>query len=334
MVSPTTFGFNTETALDNAFMKQVGSGAETATASKAASEHACAVSALEAADVHVVVLPGAGNPDEAFPNNWLGFLPPRSAGVGGDAMLFPMAAPSRQAEVREDLLAALRQPPLSAPHVHDLREHDLARAGAVLEGTGALVLDRVASIAYCALSARADAPLAAAWAAAHGFTLHTFTAHCANDNGQDVPVYHTNVVLSVGAHAAVLAAECVRDATQRQALLASLTSSGKHVLCITEEQVSSFAGNVLQVRSRCGGGVWVMSSAARESLAAGGQLGELLAPPGAPAASALVHSPLPCIEAVGGGSMRCLLAEAWPCALGVATGATAKTPWPAGEASQ
>jgi len=314
MVQPTAFGFNEETAADNAFMVKDESAAMSA-ADDAAAEHSAAAVALTAAGVQAVLLPGAGNADEAFPNNWLGFMPPSHGDSGCTAVLFPMATPSRQAEVRPELLRALALAPILATDTLDLRQHELARAGAVLEGTGALVLDRIARVAYCALSQRAHAKLAQAWAQHFKYTLHTFQAYSRGANGQDVPVYHTNVVLSMGAHAAVVAAECVREEVQREALLDALRAAGKHIVCITEQQVAQFAGNVLQLRPAGGGApVWAMSSSAHAALQASGQLDELCCPPGLPAAAAsdIVHVPLPTIERLGGGSMRCLLAEAWP----------------------
>lgn len=314
MVQPTAFGFNEETALDNAFMIRDTVSASL-TAKRAATEHSNAAAALESAGVQTILLPGAGLADEAFPNNWLGFMPSETDSPGYTAVIFPMAAPSRQAEVRPELLDSIAKSPLHAKNKLDMRQHELARTGAVLEGTGALVLDRVARVAYCALSQRADAALAQAWADAFHYTLHTFTAHTCGADGKDVPVYHTNVVLSVGAHAAVLAAECIRDQEQRAALVHALQEAGKHVVCISEQQVAHFAGNVLQLRVGDGGSsVWAMSSSAHAALEAAGQLSELLCPPGMPvaAASTAVHVPLSTIETLGGGSMRCLLAEAWP----------------------
>ncbi len=327
MIAPTAFGYNEETATDNSFMTK-GLYAPGSAASLAAKEHASAAAELAGAGVQTIVLQGAGHPDEAFPNNWLGFMPSSSSPGGCSAVLFPMAVPSRQAEVRDELLQQLQAAPMQVKHIHDLRQHSLAQAGAILEGTGALVLDRRGRVAYCALSKRADGALAQAWAAHYQYKLHTFTAHCRDAQGKDVPVYHTNVVLSVGAHAAVLAAECVRDERQRKQLLSALRDSGRHVVCISEEQVACFAGNVLQLRPPAGGPpVWAMSSAAHSALSQTGQLQELCCPPGLPAsaASIAIHAALPTIEALGGGSMRCLLAEAWPApADGSGTQATAQ----------
>lgn len=299
MVHPSAFAYNVETAQDNAFMQQ---GSEQV-AERAAKEHAGVVSALRRAGVQVHLAEGRGLPDECFPNNWVSFHQ-------GTAHLFPMATPSRRGEVDTDLLfesGAL--PKHGAWRVQDWRRHMLAEQGAALEGTGALVLDRVNRVAYLCKSARGDEALAAAWCQSHSppYTLHAFQGALPGPDGTPVPVYHTNVLMAVGAHTAVVCPQAVVSDSERTALLRELKRGGREVVVISPSQVNSFAGNMLQLRATGGSSsVWAMSASAHAALTPQ-QLAQLTAH-----GEGVVPCAIPTIEQVAGGSVRCLLAEVFP----------------------
>jgi hypothetical protein len=115
-------------------------------------------------------------------------------------------------------------------------------------------------------------------------------------------VYHTNVLLWIGANIAGLGVEWVA-AAQRAALLERLHASGKAVLPLDDAQLHAFAGNMLEVNGARSARHLVMSANAAASLHTE-QRAQLRAAGCTPLVSAV-----PTIERLGGGSVRCMLAE-------------------------
>lgn len=291
MIRPLHFGFNPETAASNTFQVRPGEPPQELRA-QALAESAALHSLLSRHGVQVTVfddLPSPQTPDALFPNNWF------STHSDGTLVLYPMAAVNRRAERRPEFITALRRE-LGVRRVLDLTGWE-AR-GKFLEGTGSLVLDRVHRVAYAAESARTDPAVVAAFAEALDYRPVLFAT--ASQKGQ--PVYHTNVVMSLGTNAAVVCLDAIASDSQRDVVVAALRASGRRLVAITCEQMNHFAGNLLELRSQDRQPLWVMSTQAftalrpdqRQQLAAG---------------AALVHTPLPTIESVGGGSARCLLGE-------------------------
>jgi hypothetical protein len=182
----------------------------------------------------------------------------------------------------------------------DLTHHE--KEGRFLEGTGSLVLDHVARVAYACRSPRTDETVARAWAAELDYSLELFDA----TDVAGAPIYHTNVVMSVGTRTAVVALDNVA-AADRERVAGRLGSSGRDVVAITAAEMAAFAGNVLEV------GSWdehlgdfrilVMSRTARRALAPG-KFARLSA-----GVDAVLAPPVDVIERHGGGSVRCMLAE-------------------------
>jgi hypothetical protein len=178
----------------------------------------------------------------------------------------------------------------------DLTHHELA--GRFLEGTGSVVFDHVARVAYACLSPRGDAAVLDELCGELGYAPVSF--HAAGPDG--VPVYHTNVMLAIGHRCAVICAEAVA-AEERDALLERLRDGGRHVETITVAQMARFAGNLLELRDAAGAGVLAVSQRGWDSL--GPDARARLAA----AVSRVVAVPVPAIEDAGGGSVRCMLAE-------------------------
>ena len=202
MVRPRAFGFAADAAATNGFQRsggRAGEGGEYADeqariAARARREADGVAEALIAAGVRVVMVEDREAPacaDAVFPNNWLGLHP------GGRAILYPMAVPSRRLERRRDVLERVRE-------VHQTREvvdlSYLEGQGYFVEGTGSLVLDHARRRAYACLSPRTTAPGVRAACEALGYEPIFFRARL-----DGVPVYHTNVMLSVGPGVAVVA---------------------------------------------------------------------------------------------------------------------------------
>ena len=290
LVRPHHFRPNPQTAADNAFQHLLDAPAAE-TARRAAAEVDGLAEVLEAAGVGVTVVDdeGTATPDSVFPNNWL------STHADGTLALYPMYAPNRRAERRPDLIERLRER-FAVHRVVDYSGAELE--GRFLEGTGAMVLDHVDRIAYACRSRRLDPDLFEAVCADLGYE----PLLCAASDADGVPVYHTNVLMSVGTEIALVGSEMIRDAEQRARVLESLRRSGRKILELSEAQVHGFAGNCLEVLGGLSGEerFLVMSTQAAAQLT--------------PAkrrrierSCRILTAPVPTIEAAGG-SVRCMIA--------------------------
>ncbi|MEM7203392.1 MAG: arginine deiminase-related protein [Planctomycetota bacterium] len=295
MVRPSRFAHNAETAATNAFQRPDARDPDTARRD-ALAEFERLVGVVRAAAVRVAVVDGAPDaPDAVFPNNWVSFH------RDGTTVLYPMLAPSRRREVRPDLVAQLQADGfVEVRRTLDLRHHEAADG--FLEGTGSLVLDRRDRVAYACRSARTSPRVLAEWAAELGYRTHVFTAV----DRTGAAIYHTNVMMGIGSGFVVVCAEAVSEPRDRSRLLAALRATGRAVVEISLDQMHCFAGNLIELRAADGAPVIVMSAAAWRSFDAA-QRGQLEACGGS-----IVAPDLATIEALGGGSARCMIAEiAW-----------------------
>lgn len=284
MVRPAAFGFNPETEASNAFQQKPEPGATAEQIqSHALSEFEGVVEMLEAEGVRVHVFDDTlepVTPDAVFPNNWVSFHPE-------GAVLYPMASPIRRKERRMDILEALGKPVL-----HDFSSYELQDE--FLEGTGSLVIDRKGGFVFICVSPRTDRMLAFRWSQAMGLKLIDFETQ--GPDGR--PVYHSNVVGYVGDGFAVACAEVVVE----QAILRLFTTMEDVTFVeITAQQMASFCGNIIQLEGKHGR-IIAMSSTAYQAFteaqrATLEQFGKL------------VHAPIPTIERIGGGSVRCMITE-------------------------
>jgi hypothetical protein len=86
-------------------------------------------------------------------------------------------------------------------------------------------------------------------------------------------------------------------------VLSSLAAAERHVEIIDGLQMAGFAGNVLELRAADSGRMLAMSAAAHAAFgpAAIARLASTV--------NRMVVAPIPTIETLGGGSVRCMLAE-------------------------
>jgi hypothetical protein len=289
MIRPAHFGSNAETASSNFF--QHSSAGLGDVALRAQREFDTLALALEEAGVRVHRFEGqrdAELPDEVFPNNWL------SLHADGTAVLYPLLAPNRRRERRNDVLTALERHGYRIDRVVDLSA--LETRGEYLEGTGSLVLDRAQHVAYACLSPRTHFMALAEFGRALDYEVVAF--HAVDGAGR--PIYHTNVLLSVGARFAALCTGAIRDRDERRLVCSRLEQSGHELIELGTDELESFAGNLLELTGH--GNVIALSAAALAALAA-------------PTRRALerhgrlVAANVATIERVGGGSVRCMLAE-------------------------
>ena len=257
MVRPAHFGPNTQTAKSNTFQQPTDRPAE-ALQTAALVEFDRLVQALRTAGVRVIVFDDTDEPvkpDAVFPNNWV------STHANGDVFLFPLEAPDRRIERRMDIINALTaEHGFAAGRVVDLSDHE--DEGRFLEGTGSMVLDRIHQTAYAAISTRTDPKLLQTFTSEAGYKICSFAT--LDDVGR--PVYHTNVMMALGCRFAVVCSGAIANSQQRAAVLQRLAGTGRQIIDITMEQMSSFAGNVLEVRGDDGQSLIVLSQTAYAAL--------------------------------------------------------------------
>jgi len=319
MVRPACFGYNPETAATNRLQKEPvradSAGAHGAASPAGSADSLCAhsaatsqaqaliefdgfVRALRSEGISVAVAednPNPPRPDAVFPNNWVSFH------EDGTLVLYPMQAESRRRERRPEVIdAVVRQLGFKVSRTVDLTHHE--SQGRFLEGTGSLVLDHRNRVAYACLSPRTHPDVVREWGRELGYHTVQFEA---NDRG-GTPYYHTNVMMCVGSRMAVLGT-CAMSTDDRARVIEKLEVTGHEVVEIGYDDIEQFAGNLLELAS------WdealgdcrllVMSDTARRGLRP-----ETYARLSA-GTDCVLAVPIPTIERLGGGSVRCMMAE-------------------------
>lgn len=288
MVKPVRFGYNPQTAGNNAFSRP---GRENSAQENALREFTSYVALLRANKIDVVIGEDTSTPhtpDSIFPNNWF------STHEDGTMVLYPMSTLNRRHERKEELLEVIRKN-FEVRRLIDLTwwEND----NLYLEGTGSMVLDRENKIVYAAKSQRTSEKVLEDFCKQMCYTPVYFEAY----DRQGVAIYHTNVMMSVGTAYAIVCMESIRP-EDRDRVRTSIMDSGKKILDISFGQLGHFAGNMLELHNTEGRPILVMSASARKSLTTE-QNRELSAH------YKLLSPQLDYIETHGGGSARCMLAE-------------------------
>lgn len=320
MIRPVRFSYNSQTAVNNAF--QESGIPEELSQRQALKEFDAYVEMLRNEGIEVMVVEDTATPhtpDSIFPNNWLslhsaeeladaGSTLPGSAHPGSAApcsrvaVLYPMFAENRRTERRQDIIEALTgavAPSCPSAALLDLTSYE--KRNLFLEGTGSLILDRNEHLAYACQSPRTCEEVLEEWSSKMGYDYFLFHAEDMNGN----PIYHTNVMMSVGEQLAVVCLDAITDIEERMSLIELLEESDKEIVEISLEQMNEFAGNMLQLHTVKEGElkyIMVMSARAKDSLdqdqiEAIEKYCKIVAPD------------LEFIERNGGGSARCMLAE-------------------------
>ncbi len=296
MIRPVAFRMNEQTAVNNYYQQVLDNLAPDEVQAKALEEFDNYVIKLKNIGVQVTVIedtPEPSTPDSIFPNNWVSFHADATVG------LYPMFAKNRRLERRKDILDQLAASGFTISNTIDLTHFE--KEGKYLEGTGSLILDRQNRLAYAALSERTHPEVLDVFCAKFNYKAVVFTAN-QTVSGKRVPIYHTNVMMCIADKFAIICAESIDDTHERSMTLDSLKNSGKEVIEISEEQVNRFAGNMLQVLGTNQQPYLIMSTSAYQSLTPAQEQAIVKYCP-------IVHSSLDTIEALGGGSARCMMAE-------------------------
>jgi hypothetical protein len=296
MVRPASFGYNPETALTNKFQQQPQDAGEAAAAARG--EFDGLAGALMGEGVSVCVVEDTidpPKPDAVFPNNWVSFH------EDGTVVLYPMQPESRRHERRGEVVDEVADRlGFKVSRLLNLTSHE--KHGRYLEGTGSLVLDHITRTAYACISSRTHAAVVQEWARELGYEPVIFNAF----DRAGVPLYHTNVVMCIGDRVAIVGTEAI-VAADRGPIVERLRATGREVVELGHAEIERFGGNMLEL------GTWdealgdyrvlVMSETARHALSP-----EAFARLSA-CTDEVLAVPVPTIERLGGGSVRCMLAE-------------------------
>ena len=291
MVRPAAFGFNAETAANNYFQSNLDISKEELQ-QRALTEFDTMVQTLRSHNINVVVINDTkepAKPDAIFPNNWLSTSP------NGTVAIFPMYAPNRRIEKRNEILQQITKE-FVVNDLQDWSEYEVE--GRFLEGTGSMVIDYDNKMIYACVSERTSLSVLEKYAGANEFQAIVFLA--TDKNG--MPVYHTNVAMALGEGFCVLCEEAIEEEWELIAVRQLLESTNHSIIAITREQMHCFAGNMLQVKNNNDERFLIMSQTAYDSLRK--EQKQMLE-----AYSTLLPIAVPTIEEVEGGSVRCMIAE-------------------------
>ncbi|MDO5502635.1 MAG: arginine deiminase-related protein [Actinomycetia bacterium] len=287
MIRPHQFSPNPATVVDNAF-QSMPSGTPGEIARRAYDEVSAMADQLREAGVTVHLYEDATHtaPDSVFPNNWF------STHNSGQVAVFPMHSLSRRSERRVDIIDALKAA-YHVPVVYDYSglEHD----GLFLEGTGSMVLDHLARVAYVCRSNRVSEPALQRFCT--DFSYHAFIFDAFDPSG--TRIYHTNVLMAVATEYALIGLGAITDQRQRRRVRGHLEATGRRVVELGMEQLTDFAGNAIEVQGS-DGRILVMSRRAVETLTS--EQRDVIE-----ASSTILPVDIGTIEHAGG-SARCMLA--------------------------
>lgn len=295
MIQPVSFRYNEQTAVNNYYQQAMEGLTHDKAQEKALDEFNTFVGILRSNGVDVVVIPDTKDPDtpdSIFPNNWVSFHKDGTVG------LYPMCAENRRDERREDILESLVDD--YGFHIEEIKDFtEFEEHDKFLEGTGSMILDRENKLCYAAISIRTDEQAVIQFCDEFGYEPICFTAN-QDVNGERLAIYHTNVMMCVADNYVVICLDTIDDLGERQKVIDSLTKTKKEIIEISEAQKQLFAGNMLQVMGDQP--YLVMSKSAHESLTES-QITTIKKH------NPIISSSLDIIEACGGGSARCMMAE-------------------------
>lgn len=293
MIEPIAFGYNAQTAENNYFqVEQKDAGIQ----EKALEEFNHFVEKLRNKGVNVITVKDSlepHTPDSIFPNNWVSFH------NDGKVVLYPMFAPNRRVERRNDILEIVKSQGFNIKEIDDRSQSE--KQEKFLEGTGSMIFDHDNKIAYGSVSLRLDEKLFRDFCHQYGFTPVVFHSY-QNVGAERLPIYHTNVMMCVADQFVVICLDCIDDELERAKVIEAIKNSNKEIIEISEAQMQQFAGNMLQVNNKEGKKFLVMSETAFNSLTEE-QIKNI------EKYCEIIYSDLQTIETNGGGSARCMLAE-------------------------
>jgi hypothetical protein len=293
MIRPANFGYNPETAVNNAFQSTESVSDAQALVEIAKGEFDAMVTLLRSKGVNVTVIEDTLSPikpDAVFPNNWVSFHD------NGFVITYPMFAKNRRIERRDDILDTVGQKfTINKRYSFEFYEDE---DNIFLEGTGSMIFDRPNKIVYACLSQRTDPTLIDKFNVLMGTTSVVF----GSVDRHGAPIYHTNVMMALGQDFVVICMDSIPNEESKEKLRKSFESTNKHIVEISFSQMEAFGGNMLEVLGEQGKRYLVMSQSSYDVLTAD-QIKTL------EQFTTLLPVSIPNIEKFGGGSVRCMMAE-------------------------
>lgn len=293
MVRPIAFTYNEETGADNLYQKNDNQDRKILE-EKAEKEFDTLVEKLRSESIEVLVIQDSltpHTPDSIFPNNWF------STHEDNKVVLYPMYAENRRLERTDKIFEFVKEK--NQTEKIDFTKYE--NEGKFLEGTGSMCLDRKNKIAYANISKRTDKELFEKFCEKLGYKGISFSGSQIV-NGIKAPIYHTNVMLTIGEEYAIVYLSAIEDEKEREIVKNSLVNSGKKIIEISGEQTKNFLGNAIELRKKDGSKILVMSKTAYDSL--DDEQKNIIEE-----SAKIVYSDIPTIENYGGGSVRCMIAE-------------------------
>tara|TARA_B100000287_G_scaffold16407_1_gene16513 strand:+ start:3703 stop:4638 length:936 start_codon:yes stop_codon:yes gene_type:complete len=296
MIRPKHFNFNKETAENNHFQIEEKQIPEIEIKNRAIREFDNFSNLLLSKGINVQIFDDRDNiitTDSVFPNNWISFH------ENGDVYLYPMYSRNRRKERRLDIIQELNRMGYYISNTIDLSGHE--KENKFLEGTGSMVLDRENNICYAAISERTNTDLLFEFCSKANFEPISFKSYQSVDNERK-EIYHTNVIMCIADKFAIICLDSIDNEEEKRKVTYKLKSTNKQIIEISEEQCSSFAGNMLQVQNTKNDKFLIMSKTAYNSLSSK-QIKKIQL------FNEIIFSDLNTIEKLGGGSARCMIAE-------------------------
>ena len=299
MVPPDHFGFNPQTAETNPYQhtQQAVHSSTHEIREEAQLEFAQMIQTLRRHGVNVLVLPNrphATTPDAVFPNNWF------SHHQDGKLVLYPLLTPNRRQERQpEALLELLHQVGIKKPEIIDLTKDE--EKGLFLESTGSMIFDRMHNVAFAMASARTVKEEFEKWCE----LMHYEGVYLDIAEQHQQETYHTNIHMCIGTEFVIVCLEVLESDEEKEKVREKINSLRKECIEILLDQVYQFCGNVLELQAKDGKKLLVMSETAQKGFTKE-QLSRLSR------YVEIVPIAIPTIEAVGGGGVRCMMAEVFP----------------------
>ena len=226
-------------------------------------------------------------PDEIFPNNWFSSHP------DGKLVLYPMAAPNRRLERSPFIINHLQK----NGHSELIDFTSFESQNQFLEGTGSIIFDHQNKLAFACESERTNVQLFSSLCKQLGYQSFSFLSV----DLSGFPIYHTNVVMSIGENYAVICLDSIENTIERNMINQALKQTGKTIIDITLNQMNLFCGNIFEVRNDNDELITLCSKTAFDAFTPN-QRAQI------EQTSKLVYCDIPTIEKIGGGSVRCMMA--------------------------
>ena len=295
MIRPCNFRVNQETLENNFFQTKSIQLENDFILNQAIIEFDSLVKKMKASGINVLVYQDDfkhDTPDSIFPNNWVTFHKDQKIAI------YPMFAENRRLERSENVIVFLEENNVKINEVIDYSEAE--KNNFFLEGTGSMVLDRINKKTYCSISERTSENLIEEFCSDFNYMPIIFNSFHTVDSKRQ-KIYHTNVMMCVGKKYAVICLDSIDNKNERNKVIQSLEDDNKEIIIISEDQLNSFAGNMIELIVNKNSFL-IMSQIAYNSLNKN-QIKRLSK------YSKIISSSVDTIEKCGGGSVRCMIAE-------------------------